>query len=117
MTQRRSDPASLLPLGASAFHILVALAGEELHGYAVAKEVGEATDGAMKLRAGSLYRQLKQMVKDGWIAETGRDDDDAMHRRYYRLTPWGRRIAQAEAARLAAVLRLARAHRLLSPGE
>jgi DNA-binding PadR family transcriptional regulator len=110
---RRSDPSALLPLPQSAFHILLALADGERHGYSITKEVAESTNGAIRLGSGTLYRQLRQMCTDGWIAEIERDDDDAMGRRYYKLTPWGRRIAQAEAARLLDLVTLARSRRLL----
>ena len=113
MLNRRSDPSALLPLPQSAFHILLALADSERHGYSITKEVAESTNGAIRLGSGTLYRQLRQMCTDGWIAEIERDDDDAMGRRYYKLTPWGRRIAQAEAARLQDLVTLARSRRLL----
>lgn len=116
MLNRRKDPSGLLPLPQSAFHILLALADGERHGYSITKEVAESTQGAIRLGSGTLYRQLRQMCTDGWIAEIERDDDDAMGRRYYRLTPWGRRIAQAEAARLAELVDLARSRRLLPVG-
>lgn len=113
MLNRRQDPSGLLPLPQSAFHILLALADGERHGYSITKEVTESTGGQIRLGSGTLYRQLRQMCTDGWIAETERDDDDAMGRRYYKLTPWGRRIAQAEATRLQALVDLARSRRLL----
>jgi DNA-binding PadR family transcriptional regulator len=109
----RRDPSALLPLGASAFHILLALADGERHGYSIGKEVEATTDSQLSLGPGTLYRQLKQMAVDGWIVETERGDNDAMRRRYYRLTPWGRKIAQAEAARLDHLVRVARSRRLL----
>lgn len=113
MLNRRQDPAALLPLGASAFHILLALADGERHGYSIGKVVEASTGGTIKLGPGTLYRLLKQMATDGWITETERDADDPMRRRYYKLSPWGRRIAQAEAARLEEVVRIARSRRLL----
>lgn len=116
MLNRRKDPSGLLPLPQSAFHILLALADGERHGYSITKEVTESTQGKIRLGSGTLYRQLRQMCTDGWITEIERDDDDAMGRRYYRLTPWGRRIAQAEAARLAELVDLARSRRLLPVG-
>jgi DNA-binding PadR family transcriptional regulator len=109
----RSLPVQdLPPLGPIVFQILVALADGERHGYDVNKEVSEATHGYVRLGAGSFYRHLSQLCKDGWIAQTPRVDDDAMGRRYYRLTPRGRRIAQAEVSRLEGVLRTARARRI-----
>lgn len=110
------DPRSLLPLNPRAFYILLALASGESHGYAVAKSVEAATDGVVRLTAGTLYPLIRQMLADGWIAEfdTGRDRDP--RRRMYRLTPWGTRIAQAEAARLAQAVRMAAKHNLLAAG-
>ena len=102
----------MLPLGTACFYILVALADGERHGYAIIKEVEETTRGAIKLGPGTLYRVIKQLVVDGWIVETERDDDDT-RRRTYALTPWGRTIAKAEAARLADLLRLAERRKLL----
>jgi DNA-binding PadR family transcriptional regulator len=100
------------PLGPIVFQILVALGDGERHGYDINKEVSEATHGYVRLGAGSFYRHLSQLCQDGWIVQTQRTDDDAMGRRYYRLTPRGRRIAQAEARRLEQVLRTARARRI-----
>jgi DNA-binding PadR family transcriptional regulator len=113
MLNRRQDPSTLLPLPQSAFHILLALADGERHGYSITKEVTESTGGKIRLGSGTLYRQLRQMCTDGWISETERDDEDAMGRRYYKLTQWGRRIAQAEAGRLEELVALARSRHLL----
>jgi DNA-binding PadR family transcriptional regulator len=107
------DPHEFLPLSPSAFYILLALAAEERHGYSITKEVEEATNGSVKLGPGTLYRLIKQMVVDGWIVEVDRIDSDDPRRRYYRLTTWGRRIARAEAARLADAVRTAVDRRLL----
>ena len=112
--QRAQDPDALLPLGASAFHILLALADGEKHGASISTEVESATRGKIRLMPGALYRYLKQMLADGWIAETLRGDDDDQRRRYYRLTTWGRRIAQAEATRLEEVVHMARSRQLLA---
>lgn len=100
----------------SAFHILLALADGERHGYSITKEVEEETEGAVRLGPGTLYRMLKQLLDDEWIVEVERDGDDDPRRRYYRLTPRGRRIAQAEAARLANLVKLAKTRRLLPAG-
>jgi len=115
MTGGAFDPRSALPLGAATFYILLALAGGERHGYAIAKEVEEQTAGTIRLGPGTLYRLIKQLTVDGWIAETGAAaaDDDRERRRTYRLTPRGRRIAQAEAERLDDLVAMARARRLL----
>jgi DNA-binding PadR family transcriptional regulator len=103
-------------ISSSAFHILLALADGERHGYAITREVADETEGAVKLGPGTLYRMLKQLLDDEWIVEVDRTDADDPRRRYYKLTARGRRIAQAEALRLANVVRLARVRRLLPAG-
>ena len=113
MMEHRRDASVLLPLPQSAFHILLALASGERHGYSITKEVAASTGGRIRLGSGTLYRQLRQMLTDGWISETDRDYADSMGRRYYKLTSWGRRIAQAEALRLEELVTLARSLRLL----
>jgi len=115
MNRERRDPASILPLGASAFYILLSLADGERHGASIASEVEETTGGRSRLLPGALYRFLKQMTVDGWIVEHEAEDEDG-RRKYYRLTAWGRRIAQAEAQRLNTVVRLARERNLLPAG-
>jgi len=99
------------------FHILLALAAEERHGYGILQEVAALTAGKLQLKPDTLYRALHRMLKDGWVAESARRpaaDLDDERRRYYRLTPLGRRVASAEAARLLRLVTVARAHRLLS---
>lgn len=99
------------------FHILLALAGEERHGYAILQEIAGLTDGELQLEPPTLYRALHRMLKDGWIAESARRpaaDVDDERRKYYRLTPLGRRMATAEADRLWRLLAVARNARLLS---
>jgi DNA-binding PadR family transcriptional regulator len=99
------------------FHILLALAAEERHGYAILQEVAELTEGDLQIEPGTLYRALRRMLADGWVVESGRRpaaDVDDERRRYYRLTPLGRRVATAEADRLWRLLAIARANRLLT---
>lgn len=115
MNNGSSDPRAMLPLSASSFHILLALAEEERHGYSIAKEVEAATGGSMRLGPGTLYRLIKEMVADGWIVEVEKPDSDDSRRRYYQLTAWGRRIASAEARRLDEIVRMARSRHLLEP--
>jgi DNA-binding PadR family transcriptional regulator len=110
------DPRSLLPLNPRAFYILLALAAEESHGYAIAKNVEAATGGVVRLTAGTLYPLIRQMLADGWIAETAAGFDQDPRRRMYRLTPWGTRVAQAEAQRLAHAVRMASKYSLLPAG-
>jgi DNA-binding PadR family transcriptional regulator len=107
-----TTPESLLPLPPATFHILVALADEDRHGYAIMQDVAARTGGALKLGAGTLYRSVQRMLEQGLIAEAKSrpaPDMDDERRRYYRITPFGRSVASAEARRLAQMLKLARA--------
>ena len=110
---RRPELDELLPLGAKLFHILLALAEDDRHGYSLSKDIEAATNGAIRLGPGTLYGLLKQMLIDGWIVEVGGHDGEDSRRRYYRLTPAGRAIARAEAERMADLVRTARARKLL----
>jgi DNA-binding PadR family transcriptional regulator len=112
MTDARRDPLALLPLPLATFHILLALAGEDRHGYGIILDVAARTGGALRLSAGTLYRSIQRMLEDGLIAETRErpaPDEDDERRRYYRITPFGGAVARAEAQRLAALVKLARA--------
>jgi DNA-binding PadR family transcriptional regulator len=106
------EAESLLPLPPATFHILVALADDDRHGYAVIKDVAARTGGTLTLSAGTLYRSIDRMARQGLIREVSarpaRDMDDE-RRRYYRITPLGREVVRAEARRLAQMLELARA--------
>jgi len=105
-----------MPLRPIEFHVLLALAAEERHGYAILQEVASLTAGELQPEPGTLYRALHRMLKDGWVAESTRRpaaDLDDERRRYYRLTPLGRRVAAAEAERLFRLVARAREHRLL----
>jgi DNA-binding PadR family transcriptional regulator len=99
------------------FHILLALVADERHGYGLLQEVASLTEGELQLEPGTLYRALHRMLKDGWVVESARRpaaDVDDERRRYYRLTPAGRKVAAAEAERLSRLVTIARAHRLLA---
>ena len=92
------------------FHILIALARGERHGYAIIREVEVATEGRIRLGAGTLYRALQRMLEQGLIVETQQrpaPEEDDERRRYYRITEEGRAAARAEARRLAELVRLA----------
>jgi DNA-binding PadR family transcriptional regulator len=107
-----SNPADLLPLPVATFHILVAVAEQDRHGYAIMQDVAARTDGAIKLSPGTLYGSIRRMLDDGLIVELSerqRPSEDDERRRYYRITAFGRAVAQAEAARLATLLRQAKA--------
>ena len=112
------NPDTLLPLPVATFHILVAVADQDRHGYAIMQDVAGRTHGALKLSPGTLYGSIRRMLEEDLIVEVDdrqRPDDDDERRRYYRITPFGRSVARAEAARLAALLRQAKAVGL-SPG-
>jgi len=104
----KRDPEALLPLTPAMFHVLVALADGDTHGYQILKDVEELTGGAVRLSTGTLYGIIKRLLSDGLIRESaaaGKDDD---RRRTYALTAFGREVARAEAARLEHTLALAR---------
>ena len=100
-----------LPLPEVTFHVLMALAEGDRHGYAIIQDVASRTDGTLKLGAGTLYRSVQRMLEQGLIVET-RDrpapELDDQRRRYYRIAPLGAAVARAEARRLAQLVRLAR---------
>ena len=113
------NPFTRLPLKRAEFHILLALAGGEQHGYSIMQEVDALTDGAVQLGPGTLYTSIKRMVSDGLIEESDNRPDPALddqRRRYYRLTDFGLRVAAAESQRLANLVYVARARRLLEQG-
>jgi DNA-binding PadR family transcriptional regulator len=112
MSRHDDDPPeSLLPLPPATFHILVALAEGDRHGYAIMQDAAERTSGRTKLNPGTLYTTIRRLLEQGLIVELdgrtgpGRDDE---RRRYYRLTPLGRRVAQLELARLGELVSLGR---------
>jgi DNA-binding PadR family transcriptional regulator len=99
------------------FHILVAVADRERHGYAIMQDVAARTDGALKLSPGTLYGTIKRLLEDGLIQELDERPDpghDDTRRRYYHITALGRRAAIAESARLAKLLGQARASGLVA---
>jgi DNA-binding PadR family transcriptional regulator len=115
MSYDRSDIDQLLPLPPATFHILLALIDQERHGYAIIQDVETRTDGELRMSAGTLYRSVARMVEQELIVEvtkrpSPRQDDE--RRRYYRITPFGTAVARAEMARLAQLVRLARARGL-----
>jgi DNA-binding PadR family transcriptional regulator len=104
------------PLTPAMFHVLLALAGDDLHGYAILKEVDLRTNGKVRLSTGTLYGIIKRLLADGLVVERRTRPAEPQHderRRYYRLTPLGRQIATAEAERMEDVLTVARARNLL----
>ncbi len=111
-----NEPETLLPLSPAVFHILLVLADGELHGYGIMQQIKIISGGVLKIGAGTLYRSINQMLQQNLIAEAGEKSDPRLNderRRYYRLTEHGQRVAQAEAERLAALVRVAQARRLI----
>jgi DNA-binding PadR family transcriptional regulator len=110
------DPRSLVPLTPAVFHIMLALADGECHGYGIMLEVEKLTGGQIRLGPGTLYRSLQRMLVEGVIEErdTGPAPEDE-RRRCYRLTEFGHQVAREEARRLAALARAARAKGFLGP--
>jgi DNA-binding PadR family transcriptional regulator len=112
-------PEDLLPLTPAVFHILLSLAGGDRHGYAIMAEVGEATDGRIRLGPGTLYGTIKRLLAAQLIEESESRPDaelDDERRRYYRLTTFGRRVIEAEVSRYADMVKVAQAAGLYSNG-
>ena len=108
----KEDAEDFLPLPPALFHILVAVADRERHGYAIMQDVAARTDGKLKLSPGTLYGTIKRMLDEGMIEELDERPDpehDDTRRRYYRITRFGREVAMAESGRLAKLLGQARA--------
>lgn len=117
LTALQPDPQRFIPLGTAVFHILVALAGQDRHGYSIMQDVAARTDGRIKLSPGTLYGAIRRLLEDGLIVEVGSRREvesqsapahDDERRRYYRLTKLGHAVASAEAARLSRLLDQAR---------
>ena len=110
----KRDPESLLPLTPAMFHVMVALADGQTHGYAILKEVEQLTSGGVRLSTGTLYGIIKRLLSDGLIRagaqRTAAREDD--RRRSYELTAFGREVARAEAARLEQTLAMAKRKQL-----
>jgi DNA-binding PadR family transcriptional regulator len=119
VADRVAEVDALLPLPPATFHILLALAEDDRHGYGIIRDVAARTDGELKLSAGTLYRSIQRMQEQGLIVEARErpaPELDDERRRYYRITAFGTAVARAEARRLAQLVRLARACGL-APGK
>src|SRR5690348_13483235 len=109
------QPESFLPLPAATFHILMAVADEDRHGYAIIQDVEFRTGGELRLSAGTLYRSIQRMLEQGLLIEPRErpaPDHDDERRRYYRITPLGAAVARAETQRLSRLVKMARARGL-----
>jgi DNA-binding PadR family transcriptional regulator len=113
---RPPAPDAFLPLKPVAFQILLSLADGERHGYGITQDIASRTSARMRIEPGNLYRSLRTMLDDGLIDESEKrpaPDLDDERRRYYRITPLGRRVAAAETARLEVVVAEAKGKRWL----
>src|SRR5579875_3072191 len=113
---RDQEIESLQPLPTAVFHILIALADRDRHGYSIMQDTSERTAGKVRLNAGTLYSSIHRMLEQGLIEELRDSPDPASsdeRRRYYRITKWGRQVALAEAQRLTQLLEQARATGLI----
>lgn len=120
MTRGNREPEEFLPLTPAVFHILLALADSERHGYGIMRDIAERTRGAVRMGPGTLYGTIQRMLADGLIVVADERPDpahDDERRRYYRVTDLGLRVTQAEALRLEQLVRLALAKRVLSGPE
>ena len=115
----RHDPGQQLPLTPVVLHILLALTEGERHGYGIAQEIEEATEGQMRTGPGTLYGSVQRMLASSLIEEAphrARADDDDPRRRYYRMTAFGKRVLELELHRLARIIRVAHRKRLMPDG-
>jgi len=115
LSAAQSNAEPLGPLTPAMFHVLLALAGDDLHGYAILKEVELRTGGKVRLSTGTLYGIIKRLLADGMIVEmrSRPSETDDERRRYYRLTSQGRQAATSEAERMDEILSIARSRNLL----
>lgn len=104
---RAADPQDFLPLPSSSFHVLLVLAEDEKHGYAIMREVERISEGAVRMGPGTLYGTIKRLLEMGLVEESGERPDpelDDERRRYYRVTGLGERVVTAEVRRLASMI-------------
>jgi DNA-binding PadR family transcriptional regulator len=112
MSSKDQSAADLTPLSSAVFHILLSLGGGERHGYAIKREITARTQGKLKLGPGVLYGSINKMLELGLIEESADRPDphlDDERRRYYRITPYGRKVAQLETVRMRELVQLAAA--------
>ena len=112
---QKQDPNRLLPLPPTVFHILLALAGKELHGYGIMKEVSHGTENKLRLGPGTLYGAIKRLLQSGLIEQSNQRPDPNLNdarRIYYRLTDFGQRVLSAETQRMSQLVGMAKARRV-----
>ena len=113
-----TQPAAALPLKPVDYLILLALATGDRHGYAIARDIEERSEGAIVIEAGNLYRSIRRLLDEGLLVESDRrpaPDMDDERRRYYAMSTFGRQVLAAESRRLRAVVRLAESRRVIRP--
>jgi DNA-binding PadR family transcriptional regulator len=116
---RRPTADSFLPLKPVELLVLVMLSAGERHGYGIRQDIIEHTRGAIALEAGNLYRTIRRLETDGVVDESGRrpaEDADDERRRYYRLTPLGKKVLAAELERVRELVRIGEARHVIEPG-
>ena len=117
-TPTAPPPESFLPVKPVELLILMTVATGERHGYGIMLDIAERTGGSVRLEAGGLYRNIRRLLSDKLLTESVRRpaaDLDDERRRYYALTPLGKRVLTAEALRLRALVRAAEAIRIIDP--
>ena len=107
------SPDGFLPLTHVVYHVLLSLARESRHGYGIIKDVEKRTGGRLVLEAGTLYAAIKRVRDDGLIEEGAAPSGTDARRRYYELTPLGKRVLRAESERLAELVEMARGAHVL----
>ncbi len=120
MEKQERNPEAMLPLTPAVFHILLALADGEKHGYGIMKEVTQRTEGSMRMGPGTLYGSIGRMLASGLVEasdERPAAEMDDERRRYYRLSDFGLRVAEAESRRLTQLLRIAQAKHVLATSQ
>jgi DNA-binding PadR family transcriptional regulator len=116
MSYSPAEVTALIPLPPATFHILMAVAQDDRHGYAIIQDVAARTGGELRLSAGTLYRSIQRMLEQGLLSETDHrpaPELDDERRRYYRITAFGTAVARAETRRMAQLVRMARTQGLL----
>ena len=106
----RDQAAKFLPLNPATLHILLALAGQDLHGYAIMQEVARQSEGRFKLGPGTLYDNLQRLLDQGLVKECAQERAQDSRRRCYRLSTLGRGVLAAEISRLESMIRDGKLH-------